>query len=523
MTAYNKNGAPYRPAYHRSGAKYIRPTPAMLDEAGETLLASAKASIAKYDPEGTALKFAFVSDLHRSEEGVYVSNAIDDRPSLRLLSRLCNDVNIDAVICGGDITNARDENADYFRENMGDVVADLDDLLPYTNIFATIGNHDKRYSTSRPNNTNEWLHDLWAGVQQYGDGVELHYIDDTNFYVDFTRHKIRMIFVNQYDDVDSNASWYANENISSNTGIHTRGTTAWKAALPTTDKASWIVGVVIHGADNSNPNNPSVRNWNYTDLSNTLADYVANGGKGVLGVFAGHYHTTQGFSLSALSLSNPAIPVIHVNCAYATTSQLETANEYCFSVFVVDSETGVFHEIRVGRNAMEVPFCAYTNANNGLLQNGTVVTNTIFYYLVYGGNRVRFDERWNLITHGMNFTNLSKEWGYQGNDFVTSDTTNTLFSGVAGDVIKTEIIFSEDTDTVGSAGRDFKIFSPQIADMVTGKVKSGTTVTKEITLTGNTNVTAIGMYYQGQSADGPGVIDFTINIYKNGVRLVRQS
>lgn len=525
MSEYNMQGQKFRTAYSREGTKFGRATAATLDEAGETLLASAKAAIAQYDPDGTALKFAFITDNHRSENGVYAGSEVDDSYSLRLLSRLCDDVDLDAVFCGGDITNGRDENADYVQENMQDVVADFEDLLPYTNIFGNIGNHDKRYSTSRTNNTNTWLHNLWNGIQQYGNGVEVHYIEDaeTNFYVDFTRHKIRIIFIHQYDDVDSNSSWYANENISSDTGIHTHGTTAWKTALPTTDKAEWIVGAVIHGADNSNPTNPSIRYWTFTDLSDTLKAYVDGGGKGVLGIFAGHYHLTQGITLSALSLSNPAIPIVHVSPAYAISSDIGTSNAYCFSIIVVNSTTGVFHEIRVGKNARPVPYCAYFGdvANNGLLHNGTVSVNAGYtnMYCVYNGNHVRFDDAW--MSYGHNFTNLPLEWGPITRDFVTNDTENVLFSAEAGNVIKTEIIFSEDTETTNAV--TFTVFSPQIASMVSCKVTAGTTFTNEITLAEDVDVTAIGASYYVGSAGFSHVIDFELNVYKNGVRIVRDA
>ena len=513
------DGTPYRSAYNRNGAKLARGTPATLDEYGESVLASVKAKITALDPNGTAFKFAFISDLHRSENEVYAGNEIDDRYSMRLLSRLCDDVDLPAVLCGGDITNARDENASYFQENMADVVSDFDNLIPYTNIFATVGNHDKRYSTSRPLTTNAQLKTLWNTVQQNGNGVDLHYIDDTNFYIDFTKYNVRIIFINQYDDVDSNNSWYANENIESDNGIHTHGTTAWKVALPTTDKDKWLVGVVIHGADQSVPTNPYVRNFNYTDLSNTLAGYVTNGGKGVLGVFAGHYHSQQGISLSALSLSNPAIPVIHVGCAYATSSQIGTADAYCFSVFVVDTTTGVFHEIRVGRATHTIPFASYTLTQNGLFHNGTVSANSGYntnMYCVYNGNHVRFDEAWR--SYGYNFTNLPKEWGYAPTDFVTSDTDNALFSANAGDVIKTELIFS--ADTAVSPSYNLKIFSPQISEMVKGAITASATYVNEITLSENTNITAIGGYAYAQNPLS-GVVDFEVNVYKNGVKLVR--
>lgn len=523
MNEYNFNGHKCRTTYNRDGEKYARATPATLDEAGESLLTSAKASIAKYDPDGTSLKIAFISDLHRSEEGIYSSNAIDDRYSMRLLSRLCDDVDIDAIFCGGDITNGRDENADYVAKNMGDVVDDFDDLMPYTSIYSNVGNHDKRYSTSRTLNTNEWIGELWDQVCGDGNAIEYHSIDDTNFYVDFRKHKLRIIFINQYDDVDSNASWYANENISSATGIHTHGTTKWKEAIPTTDKAEWIIGAVIHGADNSVPTNPSIRYWTFTDLSNTLKEYVDNGGKGVLGIFAGHYHITQGISLNAFNSANPAIPVCHVNAALAKASQFETTNAYCFSVFVIDPKTWVFHEIRIGRSEKEVPFRAYfgNNTNNGLLMNGTLAMSTGWNEnaCIYNGNHVRIDERWR--TNGLNLTNLPKNWGIVSGDYTTSDTDNVLFSASAGDIIKTEVIFENSTKPTVS-NWTFKIFSPQIANMVAGDFGPNVKLTNEITLTEDTDVTAIGMYlYGGIVTDTYDWLGFELNIYKNGVKLTR--
>lgn len=522
-SAYDIQGQETNPVYDLSGEEINID---QLDPVERNLLASAKSLISQYDPDGTALKFAFVTDLHRSEEGTYASSEIDDCYSLRLLSRLCHDVDIDAVFCGGDITNGRDENADYVQKCMQDVVSDFQDmLLPYTKVFGTIGNHDKRYSTSRSNVTNGWLHSLWDTIQQSDSGVELHYIEgsETNFYVDFTTHKIRIIFINQYDDVDSDPSWYANENISSATGIHTHGTTAWKSSIPTTNKAEWVVGAVIHGADNTQPTNASVRAWSYTDLSDTLTEYVANGGKGVLGIFAGHYHLTQGISLSAISLSNPAIPVVHVSHAYSVASDIGTVNAYCFSVFVVNSSTGVFHEIRVGRNGRSVPYCTYFGdaANNGLLNNGTASVNSGYsnMYCVYNGNHVRFDDAW--MSNGYNFTNLPMEWGYPPSDFVTGDTDNVLFSAEAGDVIKTEVIFSDDTEDV-TTPLNFKVFSPQISNMLTCKVTSETTFTNEITLEEDVDVTALGVNYYAGSQPFSHVMDFELNVYKNGVRLVRE-
>ena len=510
---YSITGVPYRPAYARNGEKFTRATAATLDSYGETALANAKAAIARCDPNGTALKFAFITDLHRCGENVtYASEgAIDDRYSIRLLSRLCDDLDIDAVFCGGDIVNARDENVANIDQNMTDVVNDLDDYLPYTPVFATVGNHDKKYSAARPLHTNAWLKQLWSPVVSDGDGVTVSYIDDTNFCVDFTKHKVRIVFCNQYDAVDSNESWYANQ-------IHCTGN--WTQGLDFADKANWLVGVVYHGADMAD------YGGTFPELKENLDAYVTNGGKGAIGGIAGHLHTTKEQNISW------TMNRIHVNRAYAQESQLESANEYCFSVFVFDPTTGVCHEVRVGRSALEIPFVAYPSPQNGLLQNGMFARTSNYgnFFCIYNGNHVRFDRCWNTIINGENLTDLSKNdaGGSYTADKVTSDTENVLFSAQAGDVIKTELIFSEDTTST----KQICVFSPQIpfttqsgafkSGMVWGTAGASKTLTHEVTLTEDTDFTAIGISYRGASGDGVLVMDFELNVYKNGVKLVRQ-
>ena len=251
-----------------------------------------------------------------------------------------------------------------------------------------------------------------------------------------------------------------------------------------------------------------------------------------MGIFGGHLHVSQGRSINSIQAlstnmpdaTNPEAPInlVHVSPAYAEASHLGTANEYCFSVIVLNSSTGMFHEIRVGKNATEIPFCAYfgTGTNNGLLQNGTASPNgasNYNHYCIYNGNHVRFDVAW--MANGYNFTNLQKEWGYSPGDFVTGDTDNVLFSAESGDVIKTEVIFSDDTET--STVVNFRVFSPQISDMLVCKVTSGSTFTNEITLTEDKDVTALGVGYYAGSQPYSHVMDFELNVYKNGVRLVR--
>lgn len=509
---YDFYGNRYRSAYDYNGNKLGKSTPAELNSVGEEVLAKAKTKIAKF-AEPNALIIGYVTDIHRSTT-TYHGDVIDDTGTLHLLSRLADDVDMDCIFVGGDLANAvtSEETTETIRSNQQAVVDEINALLPYTNIFATIGNHDKKYSAQSALNTNEYFHDLYDVFQYNGNGVELHYIDDTNYYVDFTKQKIRIIVANQYDAVDDDPTLTASA---------THCTWSWASALNfvAPKRASeWLVGVVFHGMAFA-----GVTDIMEAYKNGTSAEHYTNtngeAGKGYLGSFVGHLHGyafEQAFEV--LKRVN-GINSIWTTCAYATEAQMGTTSEYGIAVYIINP-SGLHHQIRIGRDALEVPFTTINN-DGGLLENGTCSVDASYsrFYCIRNGNHIRFDRRWNAYVYGMNFTNFAKEWGYWANDFVTSDTDNVLFSAHAGDIIKTEIIFTEDTDTTN---RSFAIFSPQIADMVTGTVVRGKTYTKEITLTADTDITAIGMSYRGQSADGIGIMDFELNVYVNGERITER-
>lgn len=309
--------------------RYDSSIPAKLDKPGEKLLEKTAKELDKLNPDGEYLTFAFITDLHRGSENVpYAENGVvDDTYSLHLLSRLCENADIDAVFCGGDLVNARPEDSANIRSNQKLIVNDFKKLFPDTSVFSTIGNHDKRYSTANELNGNDYLGELLEPVQCVGNGIETTYIDETNYYVDFIEQKVRIIVINEFDGVtEENA---ADE-------VHCTG--AWKAGLDIENPGEWYVGVVYHGKD-------------YADIKTALDDYVANGGKGALGSFGGHDHL---YSYSCEDGYNDIITA----CAYATEEQIGTADAYCFSIFVVNPDNGEFWQLKVGREGEVLSFSA---------------------------------------------------------------------------------------------------------------------------------------------------------------------
>lgn len=339
---YDFNGNRYRSAFDYQGHPVGCPTPAELDAAGESLLLTTKAIINGLNRNKNCLIFGFISDTHRCTD-TYDTKAITDTHSINLLSRLCDEVHFDCVFHGGDMASARDHETDAtLRQHHQDVVNELNEKLPYTNIFATVGNHDKRYNSSFAINSTEYFHELFDPVQYDGDGVELHYIDDTNYYIDFVKHKVRMIVADQYDATAD-----------SQTASATHCTWAWTAALNFTapKRASeWLVGVIFHGMRFD-----GVKDVMEAYRTGVSAEHYDNtngeAGRGYLGSFVGHLHGYAFESAWEVPFQANGINSVWTTSAYANPEQIGTADAYGFAVFVVNMDTLEIKQIRVGRNS----------------------------------------------------------------------------------------------------------------------------------------------------------------------------
>ena len=346
MTIYNRDGIIYKASYDRQGNNIYQKTDIdiPLSSVGNTVLHEALTQLNTLNPNGKYLSFAYITDLHQGSNGVtYADNGIvENIQSIKMLGKLSQEYNIDGVFIGGDLINARVEDRDNLRTNRQTVIDNFNTYLPNLNVFCTVGNHDKRYSKDNELITNHEIYEALSTLHSCTDKVKLHYIDETNYCVDFLEHKVRIIVMNAYDGVDSDPSLYASSSLN---------TASWSNGLnlENYNASEWLVGVVYHGTSYS-----GMRSYleayrkkisGYREWKNTNKE----AGKGYLGVFAGHGHTI-GYS------DANCINSIMVSCAYATQSQLNTVNEYCFSIFVVDIDKNKFYEVRVGRSAEVLEF-----------------------------------------------------------------------------------------------------------------------------------------------------------------------
>lgn len=510
---YDYNGNRYRSAYNRQGQTLKCATPAELDEVGEELLADAKQRIAKF-AEPNALIFGFISDTHRCST-TYDGKAITDTHSINLLSRLCDELHLDCVFHGGDMASARDTETDTtLHQHQQDVVNELDEKLPYTNIFATAGNHDKRYNNSFTLNSTAYFNELFDTIQYNGDGVELHYIDDTNYYIDFVKHKVRIIVADQYDATTS-----------AETASATHCTWIWTSALNfgAPKRASeWLVGVVFHGMAFT-----GIKDILEAFKNGTSTEHYTNtngeAGRGYLGSFVGHLHGYAINSAYGVAKYENGINSIWTTSAYANPEQIGTAAAYAFAVFVIDVDSGEIRQIRIGREANVALLRAIFSADNpnDIFKAGAYF-NADYGMIVKDGGHISFEKMPHKYMSGINFTNLDANSGYDANDHVTSDTSTVLISLSAGDTIKTVVRFSDKTEY--TSGRSFRIFSPQINNMVSGTVKAGEEYENSVTVDADTDITAIGMYYYGSTSETTWkVVDFDIEVYVNDERVTERA
>lgn len=421
-----------------------------LDSYGENLLLSVSNTLNTLNPNKDKLAFGFVSDTHRSHDGVvYDSSAGNDsdRNSLKLLARIANAGLLDCVFHGGDMASGRDENADYVKEC---IEATMDDMADYYSVpvYATVGNHDKRYNTSRDIQSNAYLKSqILKGIKSK-TGQSVTWIDDTNYYIDFAgySHPIRIIVINEYDNIEAGSS------ASASTAANCTG--AWIAAatigtsthnISSANAANTILGFVYHG-------------MTYAQIKTTAEAYIEAGGYAVLGSFGGHVHhyssdSTDGFNN------------LLVTYGFANSDEINSNDEYGVSVFVVDpsSENVDIKWLRIGRDSATVDYYSLMPiVSEGIMPSGSYKygPNSTSPVITITNNNKHLDLSlpWTGAGGNMTVTNPSKNAGSRWSDFVSKDNANTLFEVKTGDTLKTVVNFSSlPTDTTTSSTKGWAI------------------------------------------------------------------
>lgn len=296
-------------------------------------------------------------------------------PSLKLLGAIGYQVGLDAVFCGGDLSDGR-LPYDCYSYAMWRVKSLFDKYISVPRFF-TEGNHDRWYQTSVGCRSNaQWL--VWLqnilnsnGATYSIDNSSINNYVSNTYWIDFPAHKIRAIMRSQYE-----AACLQSIGIQEKTNGGGDGTSlknffdALSFANPQ-DAQEWTVMSLSHNNTQSliadylsyYRNATRVGNENGTAWGGSsqymymgFMNPVDNGGvqnkgtagyrgKATIGQIYGHVHNLASVSTTE---SNDKVYLNQLSLYNAFTTTPASANDYKFSIFVVDSDNYQLHEIKVG-------------------------------------------------------------------------------------------------------------------------------------------------------------------------------
>ncbi|MCR5751777.1 MAG: right-handed parallel beta-helix repeat-containing protein [Kiritimatiellae bacterium] len=355
----------------------------------------------------------------------------ESEQSVRLLGSVTADAGLDAVIFGGDFSTAPIKGdagrltVEEYTNEIWNVKAMLGQHLPASvPLFAVDGNHDRHYVNNKLNlnfpmvkSDSDWAYVLTnfntsasaahahnvdityhrdLANAKLGDNVTGHYAGNS-YHLDFRRllasggPNVRIACVSMYDTstgndpnyrvydaaqfYDSTGALYDADLTPENTvmGMIAHGTEETLAGTLCRNAAGTLMNGYMNGY--SNPKN-KIGPWNRGAL-----------GKGYFGLVAAHLHYVNTKELSD-SMDSQFVPdavkpsAVSVSAAYAVNMpsktnqhQLGTDQAYHFSIFVIDTDNGLLHEIRVGgvnqNNVHESPVVNLYGTNIRMSSSGS--------------------------------------------------------------------------------------------------------------------------------------------------------
>lgn len=293
-------------------------------------------------------------------------------PTLKVLGAFANDVNLDAVICGGDFSSGALPYDCY--QFMLEKVSQMFEKYISVPYFTVDGNHDRQYSSDVARRTNkDWL----SFLKQFNHprNLSLTYIggDDEDepsncAIIDIADKKLRIVLRSQYEV--SSTSYHDGG------GYLSKSKSAFFAN--TNEQKDWSLLYVAHTGANSSYGlyEPAIATGGTTALP--IGDYV---GRGSIGEIRGHNHSSShGMIPRATGVAviggtaQGKVPLNfrRINVAEAFTMKNATYNtsDYCFSIITVDTDEKRIIERKIGRlthnsestednNSMYVGYYAY--------------------------------------------------------------------------------------------------------------------------------------------------------------------
>ena len=315
---------------------------------GKQLIDNKRSTIFNYNRNKKFLNFAWITDCHINEE-------IKDSPELNnivLFSNLCKENFLNFAASGGDIYTADETNfsealsvIDNATQILGDVPIPLY-FVKGNHDFNAKGDMEQRISRSQ-----------WAMLFQNNIDVVFNPNDPTGgyFYKDFENEKIRIIVTNCFDNKDDEAY------LESVTWNREQTRFIAEEALNFTNKinrAEWGVIVLSHHMYHDDLNGPSAIRWELYPILEAFQKGESYSGAKIGGIAINVDFSQRGAGNLICTLHGHEHADNYDNAngwnnigtdAGRGRNYKGGVNEFCFSVFTVDTENKILYETRIGR------------------------------------------------------------------------------------------------------------------------------------------------------------------------------
>lgn len=317
------------------------------DDIQGRLYSEAAAKYAALNPGNQYLSFGFITDVHHITPGTsYDSSDVQCERNIKMMGTTLAKLGVDAAFFGGDMLNYREltQQAYYYNRN---IVVNLFDQYFKCPVFYAKGNHDKNnFAENSERVYNAAWHDMIRSRQWGTDDIAIKYLttpeNRNSFAVDFKKYKVRIVVNDVFPDTQDEAG----NPITYDTKTDTAP--LYDLAADGYNPAEWIIGSVQHDA-------ATYGIWqSFFNTCRIGGGYgalkVNTKCKGVLGMIYGHIHQDN-YSIIGSTFPYPWIMHQHGYSVNNTSvrNQYGTEKEYCFSIFIVDTDNMVLHMIRVGR------------------------------------------------------------------------------------------------------------------------------------------------------------------------------
>ena len=351
-----------------------------LTQVEQGLQSNALSKLNSINPGHKYMAFGFLTDLHESYNDIPYTGGdsnviITSKHELRLMGSIAHTYGLDAVLFGGDYSLGKDLTYQQYNAALDELLTDVNTNISVPR-YATEGNHDRWYNTDVQCRGNaEWL----AFLKRFnssgavyidnqdavnGNGVKPYAGEVGNtYYIDFPAYKVRVIMKSQYERQELNGSPSA-----VGAGFFAKNYHDAMQFENPSDALEWTIVSVSHYT---------------TSWANTYLNHYFNGtaqgkgansdqfvfspcnggnkGKAVVGEIYGHVHSQASHAIS----ENNELISLSVWNSFAPKDGDYQNDDYHFSIFVIDTDHWMLHEIKVGL-LYDTTDNAYYNSSTGV-------------------------------------------------------------------------------------------------------------------------------------------------------------